>query len=711
MEKTVCPYGSWKSKISADVVVSSGKEFKDIFTDIENKTVYWVEGRPEEEGRYAIVKARGSVSEPPVDILPRGYYARSMVYEYGGGSALLHDDMLFFVNYDSNKEGCDQQIYRMKEGEYPVKITHQSNMKYAEGVYCKALKKLLYIREDSNIKNKGYNVTEIVAVDPEGIELPKVLLSYPKESDAASYERDFYSSIAVNDRGNKIAWLAWNFRNMPWDSNELWQGEISEDGELINIKKTAGNCLEGIDGKDSQSLIQPLWLLNDELCAVSDLNQWWNLYKYKSDRDRPELLSILPHNIDSGFEFGTPQWYLGSSCYTRCGKRIAAAFNNPAEGWKLLIIDPDNIENNKILTLKYDSQGLSSDITEISQIRSYSDNTIVCHISSSHIPSHIIKVPFDEADDVYRVKEDDILGRSGTGTEEYKAYISSPEHISFKVNNTVGNVLQTECYGLYYKPHNPDYKGDDQEKAPLLILAHGGPTGAASREINWTIQYFTSRGIAVVDMNYRGSTGYGREYRLSLYRNWGLYDRDDCVGVVEYLSSAQGKEIVIDSNRVLARGGSAGGYLSLVLATFTRCCKAVASYYGISDLKTLTEDTHKFEAFYPYELVGDLHATVKSYEMRSPVNSINLLDCAMIFFQGEEDKVVPPSQTEVMVEELKAKGKPVAELLFPNEAHGFKRAENIKKALESEYYFYSQVLGFKPSDDLEPVKIWNKEGI
>ena len=720
------PYGSWKSPITADLIVAGTKEYLELF--IENESVYWVESRPEEQGRYAIVKVADSVKEK--DFLPRGYSAKTKVYEYGGGSALTKDNVLYFSNFNQNTPSSDQQVYRMEPGKNPVPITFQPNMRYAEGVFCPLLGKLIYIREDHNTLNNGYAVTEIVIVDPNGNEQPQVLVSFPQENSGLSHEHDFYSSISINREGTKIAWLSWNFGNMPWDSNELWIADISQEGKLKKIKRIAGNCTNNHNTSESQtsktneetpqSLIQPRWLNDNSLCVISDKDNWWKIYKYSNlDSKIVESvpLGIFPDSISTDVEFGKAQWFLGMSEYAICSDNsIVAAFNNSNFGWKLLLIDLDSPKNNQVLNLKYKGEN----ITEISQVRALNDHTIVCIVGGITTPSLIAKISIasvssqkDQAvtDMTIAIKDEDVIDASSKidinskpeGFENtFKDYISKPIHIEFDVNNTVGENAVSSANGLYYKPENPNYTADD-EKPPLLILAHGGPTYAASRNLNWQTQYFTSRGFAVIDINYRGSTGYGRKYRLSLYRNWGLYDRDDCIGVVEHLK----KEYNIDDTRVVARGGSAGGYLSLVLATFTNCCKAVASYYGISNLKTLTEDTHKFEAFYPYELIGKLDATVKSYEMRSPINSINLLNCAMIFFQGEDDKVVPPEQTKVMVEELKKKGKPVAELLFEHEAHGFKIAKNIKKALESEYYFSSQILGFKPADSLEPIEIFN----
>lgn len=710
-------YGSWKSPITADLIVAGTKTYKDLF--VENGNVYWVESRPEEGGRYAIVKF--AVSKKQEDFLPKGYYARTTVYEYGGASALVENDILYFSNFAPDKPGFDQQLYRMEQGKTPVPITFQGNMRYAEGVYCPIMNKFIYIREDHNTLNKGYAVTEIVAVDPAGRDIPKVLISYPKENSKLSHERDFYSSVSINRKGDKIAWLSWNFKNMPWDSNELWVADISEDGTLNNIERMAGNCSDHLnppkpqasDGNGKpQSLAQPRWLPDNSLCVVSDRCDWWKIYHYSdlhSEAPTPESLCDFSGSTSRGVEFATPQWTLGLSEYAVCSDALmAAAFNDSNFGWKLSLINMEE-RKNSIFSLIYKGEN----ITEIGHVRALDKHTIVCIVGGPAIPSMVVKISLENLDgetiviedeDVIDISSNIDMGEKPKGFEyPFKDYISKPEHMAFEVENTVGETAVSKTYGLYYKPENPDYCAEEDEKPPLLILAHGGPTGATNRNLNLITQYFTSRGIAVIDMNYRGSTGYGRAYRLSLYRNWGVYDRDDCVGTVERLVEAHN----IDRDKVIARGGSAGGYLSLVLATFTNCCKAVASYYGISNLKTLTENTHKFEAFYPYELIGPLDAPVKSYEMRSPIDSINLLNCAMIFFQGEDDKVVPPEQTEVMVEELKKKGKPVAELLFKHEAHGFRIAENIKKALESEYYFYSQILDFKPADPLEPIEIFN----
>lgn len=571
-------------------------------------------------------------------------------------------------------------------------------MRYGDGVIDKRRNRMICIREDHTVLQKGYAVTEIVALDLDGQKEPVVLLSYPDDSES-DYLRDFYSSPCLSPDGEKLAWLAWNFGRMPWDSNELWVAEFDKNGLLDRekIKKIAGNTNELEKG---ESLFQPQWWQN-KLYYVSDRDKWWHIYRHNDDGDEK-----ISKNAPKDVEFAAPQWNLRMSTYSFLTEDTIIAAYNKSGIWKLGEINTETFVFKELpITFPVETEDPKfKEVTEIKQVRVCSGK-VVFIAGGPYFPSSIVRLSEERTQMavIQRGTRIDLFNKSPESKEPLYNYISKYEPVSYETSDPVGSGKKKTAFALYYPPCNPKFTGPNDQYPPLVIKAHGGPTGAASAELDMTIQYFTSRGIGVVDVNYRGSTGYGRSYRLSLYNNFGIYDRDDCVNCVNYLSDTN----KIDKNRVVARGGSAGGYLTLVLATFTHCCKGVASYYGISNLETLAMHTHKFESYYAYELVGPIDSVIKTFKMRSPYYNIQLLDCPMIFFQGKEDKVVPPEQAEQMVEALKEKGKPVAFLLFDHEQHGFRIAENIKKALEAELYFYSRILGFEPADTLEPIPISN----
>lgn len=682
--RTKAPYGSWVSPITTDHVVAGGVSFKQIAVDDQH--LYWVESRPEENGRYAIVRYNVATGETS-DILPAEYSARTLVYEYGGASITTGDGCVYFSNYSTRVADNDQRLFKMQPNGDVTPFTSISGMRYADGVIDKKRNRLLCIREDHTTSAR-YPITTIAAVNEDG---EQILVS----------GHDFYASPTLNPEGTQLAWIAWNFPHMPWDHTELWVADVNEDGSLANQRQITYDFPDTPDPiMSGVAFSQPRWSPEGILYFAADRapsgsgnrDDWWSLYRVVNHE-----IELVSSRAPEQVEFSDALWSLGLSTYTFLSETMIVAAYNESGTWKLASI---HTETGEFVPLSVqlstgDTQEVATDFTELHTIQ----GKVVCITGSHTLPSSIVL--FDPAAGVTKVLK---YAQPAANFEAMRPYFSRPVPLTFPT----GADGLSEAHAFYYPPTNPNYSGADEEKPPLLIKAHGGPTAAAVPTLSLDVQYFTSRGFAVADMNYRGSTGFGRKYRLSLYRNWGIYDRDDCIHAALYLANSPDLDTTIDLNRVVTRGGSAGGYLTLVLATFSSgICRAGASYYGISDLQTLVADTHKFEAEYPWLLVGPPTMHVKEYQMRSPIDNISLLDTPLIFFQGMQDKVVPPAQSEKMFNQLKTNGKPVAMLTFEDEQHGFRIAANIKRALEAELYFYSQILGFTPADSLKPIPIEN----
>jgi dipeptidyl aminopeptidase/acylaminoacyl peptidase len=467
---------------------------------------------------------------------------------------------------------------------------------------------------------------------------------------------DFYSSPRLSPDGRRLAWLAWNHPNLPWDGTELWLAEINDDGALGARRVIAGGATE--------SIFQPEWSPDGRLHFVSDRTGWWNLYRY--DNGQTEALCEIEA------EFGMPQWGFRMATYGfASADEILCAFNEQGN-WRLGLLDTRTRELSRIETA----------YTEINSLRVAGNRAVFCGGSPSDA---MAVVELDIA-----TRETTVLRRSSNLAID-AAYLSLPETIEFP---TEGGLT---AFAFFYAPRNRDYDAPANEKPPLIVFIHGGPTSAATTTLKLTIQYWTSRGLGVLDVNYGGSTGYGRRYRERLNGNWGVVDIDDCVNGARYLAE-QGK---VDGHRLIIRGGSAGGYTTLAALTFRNFFKAGASYYGISDLELLEQDCHKFESRYNHSLIGPYPESKELYRARSPIYFTDQLSCPIILFQGLEDKVVPPNQSEMLYEAARAKGLPVAYIAFAGEAHGFRQAANIKRSLDGELYFYSRVFGFDADVDMD----------
>lgn len=641
---TTAPYGSWKSPITSDVITARSIGVGRVLLDGDD--VYWLEMRPAEGGRYVIV--RRAPDGATADVTPPPYSARTRVHEYGGGAALVHQGTLYISNF------ADQRLYQFKPGGAPEPLTPAVDLRYADGVIDARRNRLICVREDHTDAGREA-VNTLVAVDLAGGDLARggaVLAS----------GHDFYAAPRLSPDGARLAWLAWNHPNMPWDGTELWMAEVAADGALLNPHHLAGGPTE--------SLFQPEWAPDGALYFVSDRTGWWNLYRWRGGVAEP----LCPMEA----EFGDAQWGLGLSLYSfeSAGRLICTYYRDGRS--HLAALDTHSLALTPIET----------PYTEIGSVRAAPGR--VCFAAGSP-PELTAIVQVDLATGAHTV-----LRRSADVALD-ACYLSAPQPIEFP---TEGGLT---AHAIYYPPRNCEFTAPPGDRPPLLVMSHGGPTAATSTSLNLEIQYWTSRGIAVVDVNYGGSTGYGRAYRERLRGQWGVVDVDDCVNAARYLA-ARGE---VDGARLAITGGSAGGYTTLCALTFRQIFRAGASHFGIGDLTTFTSDTHKFESRYLDGLVGPYPQAAELYRARSPIHFVDQLDCPLILFQGSEDKIVPPAQSRQMFEAVRAKGLPVAYLEFAGEQHGFRKAENIKRALDGELVFYARVFGFELADPVEPVEIEN----
>jgi len=637
IEPQMSPYGSWKSPITSDLIVAGAIALGGPRLDAD--CLYWSEGRPSEGGRSVIVQR--TPDGQTQDVTPASYNVRTRVHEYGGGASLIDAGVVYFVNF------ADQRLYRQPVGEDPQPVTGESQYRYADFRLDSRRNSLVSVQEDHSAEGEAVN--RIVSIDLETGTSTTLAEGY-----------DFYASPRLSPDGSQLCWICWNHPHMPWDGTELWVAPVNEKGTLGTATLVAGSTTE--------SIFQPQWSPDGVLYFVSDRTNWWNLYRW----DSGSIDSLYPKEA----EFGLPQWVFGMSTYT---------FAN-AETIICIYSENGNDTLAKLNTSSKTLEVISTPYTSLSapQVR---ENQIILLAASATQPSALIQLDLSGENLEIIYKSSQLAIDPG--------YLSVPEPIAFPTENGL------MAYGFYYPPQNKEYQAPEGEKPPLLVKSHGGPTASTSSRFNLKLQYWTSRGFAILDVNYGGSTGYGREYRKRLDSSWGIVDVDDCVNGAKYLAK-QGK---VDKNRLAISGGSAGGYTTLCALTFRDTFQAGASYYGVSDLEALATDTHKFESRYLDGLIGPYPERKDLYIERSPIHFTKQLSCPVAFFQGLEDKIVPPNQAEMMVNALKEKGLPVAYVAFEGEQHGFRKAENIKRALDGEFYFYSYVFGFEPADKGAKIEI------
>lgn len=626
-------YGSWKSPVTSELIVAHSIGLSEVRIDGSN--ICWLESRPQEAGRSVVVRqSAGGVAE---DFTPPPFNVRTRVHEYGGGAWTVAGGTLYF-SHDS-----DQRLYRMgPDLGQPVALTPQGDWRYGDGVLDQRRARWVGVRED-HTQSSREPVNAIVAIHTGGrsLEAGQVL--------AAGH--DFYSSPRLSPDGRWLAYLAWDHPRMPWDGTMLYAQPLDGDGARSGEPLVLGGGLE-------ESVFQPEWAPDGSaVFFVSDRTGWWNLYRRDLDLSPAHPIAPMPA------EFGQAQWVLGMSTYAVAGRqRLVCSYISKGLG-RLAVID---LASGTLTPIE-------APYTDFSSVRADGD-TVLFRAGSATTPASIVSVDLGSGKTT--------VVRKATAVADDPAlacYFTGGEPIEFP---TEGG---RTAFGLYYPASNPDYTAPEGERPPLLVNCHGGPTAAASTTLDLRVQFWTSRGISVLDVNYGGSTGYGREYRQRLRGNWGIVDVDDCVRGARFLA----EKGLVDRNRSVITGSSAGGYTTLAALAFRDFFRGGASRYGVSHLAGLAEDTHKFESRYLDSLIGPYPERKDLYDARSPLLHAERLSVPVIFFQGDEDRVVPPNQTERMVDALRTKGTAVGYLLFSGERHGFRKAESIQRALDAELYFYA----------------------
>jgi dipeptidyl aminopeptidase/acylaminoacyl peptidase len=645
------PYGTWPSPLSAASISAHGTRVSS--AAVSGGSAYWIEGRPAEGGRNVLVER--SPEGTARDITPAGFNVRTRVHEYGGGAFVLEGRVVYFANF------ADQRLYVSDldaPDSPPRPLTPEGPYCYADACVDGPRRRLICVREDHSVPGREA-VTTLVAI---ALDDGRV--------DVLATGEDFYSTPRLSPDGRRLCWLSWRHPRMPWDGSELWTAAIRDDGSLGPAGRVAGG--------ETESIYQPGWLADGRLVFASDRDGWWRLYVARPPFEGTALAAVL-RKAPADTEFGRPQWLLGTACWAQAGDdRLVVSYTSKGR-WSLGVVSL--------------SAGTLTPIAPDLQPQDWLATTpasVVLVAGSAHAPAAVVELDLGSGT-VSTL-------RAGTSAALDPLCISEPQAVEFP---TTGG---RTAHAFYYPPRHAEYIGLDGELPPLIVSGHGGPIAAADATFDRRIQFWTTRGFAVVDVNYGGSTGFGTEYRRRLNGQWGIVDVDDLINAARHLV-ATGRA---DPRRLAIRGGSAGGYT--VLAAMTQQPEffgAGASYYGISDLEALLHDSHKFESRCLDILVGPYPAARDEYIRRSPIHAVDRLACPLILFQGLEDKVVPPNQSEMMVEALKKKGRPVAYLAFEGEQHGFRRAENIVRSLEAELYFYGAVFGFNPADRIEPVEIAN----
>ena len=646
---TVAPYGSWSSPITLDLVAAEGGvSYGSLQAD--DRGVYWLESRPQEQGRNALVfRPHGG---EPVDVVPTGFNVRTRVHEYGGGAWFQDGAVVYCSNFD------DSRLYRIAEpGAEPQPITPEPRaanaLRYADGRVFAGGSLIVCVRE---VHGEGEPVNELVVLPADGSAEPRVVAT----------GRDFYAAPRPSPDGTCMAWLAWDHPHMPFEGTDLCVADLAPDGSCSNPRRVAGS--------ETESIFQPEWGPDGALFFVSDRTGWSNLYV---ERDG-EVHALTQEEAELGY----PQWVFDLTRYDFLGDgRIACVFTrNAVDGLELLDLSSGLLERVELPYTGIYSPSLRSHGTKL-----------YFPASSPTDPPAIVELDVEAG-------STEVLRRS-TAVELDEAYISIAEPIAFEGADGLIS------HGFFYAPKNPEYSAPDDERPPLGVYVHGGPTAHSGTPLQLAVQFFTSRGIAVVDLNYGGSTGYGREYRDRLRGRWGEVDVEDSAAVARYLAGRGD----VDPTRVEITGGSAGGYTTLLALAIRDEFTSGTSYYGVADLVTFHEETHKFESHYDEYLVGPWPAAKDLYRERSPVTHADSISRPLLLLQGLDDKVVPPAQAEVIVAALKERGVPYAYIAFEGEGHGFRKAENVRRALGTHFAFLAQMFGFEPADELEPLEIENLE--
>lgn len=638
------PYGSWDSPITISMLTEAGVGLGGVTTD--GGDLYWLEGRALEGGRQAIVRrnAHGEIA----DVAPEGFNSRSRVHEYGGGSYAVRDGVLISCSFE------DQRVYRIQDGK-AIPITPEPKVaagdRYADFVFHGD--RVICVRERHKEDREAINT--LVTFPLDGSDKPRVIAK----------GHDFYSTPRISPDGSRLAWLSWDHPNMPWDGTELWCAALGEDGTVSEPELIAG----GID----ESIFQPEWSPSGVLHFISDKTGWWNLFRLVDGH--VEAL----HLMDA--ELGEPGWVFGMRRYGfLLEDRIVVMYYEGGFD-RVGVLEGESL---RLLHTPFEHFGHS--------LGTCGDQVFTTAGSASR-PMAVVRIDVDT--EAVRVVKESLQ------IDLDPALVSHAEAIEFPTTD------EAVAHAFYYPPRNPGFVAPAGEKPPLLVFSHGGPTSATTPELDLSYQFWTSRGFAIVDVNYRGSTGYGREYRNALRGEWGVVDLDDCINAALFLVDAGH----VDEDRMAIRGGSAGGYTTLCALAFSDVFAAGASYFGVGDVAALVADTHKFESRYVDSMIGPYPEAADVYDARSPLHNLDGFATPVILLQGLDDRMVPPSQAEQIVRALDGRGIPHAYVAFEGEGHGFRKAENVERAREAEFYFYSRVFRFDPADDLDPVDIAHESAL
>ncbi|MBV8301065.1 MAG: S9 family peptidase [Candidatus Dormibacteraeota bacterium] len=605
----------------------------------DGNDAYWIEGRPAEQGRCVVVRRRGDRIE---DVLPPNHSARTWVHEYGGGAFAVSNGRVCFSN------AGDGRLYRIEDGRATPLTQASDGLRFADMVFDPARERLLAVTED----HRGSAVVN---------QLGSVSLRNGEVIRFAS-GHDFYSSPRFSPDGSRVAWLCWDNPNMPWDGCELWVAGLDGEGAAIDPLLVAG----GID----ESIFQPEWSPDGVLHYVSDRSGWWNLYRDAAGGGE----NLLPIDADCG----VPAWVFRLTTYAFLADGSVAVGGAREGVWELWIVDAAGRKRK-----------LEVPFTDIDGAVVASGPELLLLAGGPALPTSVVSVDPQSG-------QSEVLRRSSE--------VAVPDEVlSVAQPITFPGQGGATAYAYYYPPRNHRVDAPQGELPPLLVRAHGGPTSATTPALSASVQFWTSRGFAFVDVDYGGSVGYGREYRRRLNGQQGIVDVGDCVAAAQHLARTG----AADPERLLIEGGSAGGYIVLCAMTFHNVFAAGASLFGISDLELLVADTHKFEARYFDHMVGPYPEEQRRYHDRSPIHFIDQVRKPLLLLQGLDDPIVPPNQAETMVVALREAGRVVAYVGFAGEQHGFRQAANIQRSAEAQLLFFRRVLGIEAEEQLPPLDIAN----
>lgn len=637
---TVRPYGTWPSRLDADTIAGI-PPFAFNAGSMTGSAVRWTEGRPADEGRVAVVEWRDGELR---DLTPPGANVRTRVHEYGGGPVWFHGDTGFYSEF------ADGRLYRLEDG-VATPVTPEppepSSLRYADGDLTPDGRLVFCVRERHE---GGEVINELVSLPADGSAEPRIVTS----------GHDFFAAPRISPDGRRLAWICWDHPRMPWDGTELWVAELGADGTLTGERCVAGG--------PEESVVQPAWSPDGRLHFVTDRNGWWNLHR----EDR--ALTTLDDR-----EIGFPAFVFGMLRYVFLGDgRIVCVVTRAAVD-SLELLDPETgaLEPAGLGWTDYNPTMLAA-----------AGSRVVFSAASASEPSAVVLWDAETAEETVLHRVLDLALDP--------AEISVPRAIEFPTTDGA------TAHAFYYPPASADSDGPPDERPPLRVVCHGGPTAHTTPTFAPSLLFWTSRGVGVVDVNYRGSSGFGRAYRRALDGRWGEIDWQDCVAAARYLAE-RGEA---DPQRTWVEGGSAGGYVVLCSLTFEPDSFAAGvSLFGVADVEALALETHKFESRYLDSLIGPYPERADLYRARSPIHFADRLERPLLVLQGLDDKVVPPSQAEVMVEVVDRKGVPHTYVSFEGEGHGFRKQENVRTALEATLSFVGQVFGFEPADELEPLEI------